>query len=161
MAGGYAEKTFSLVHECSLIVAHIKPINQLCRHGEATVERKGIILEVSDNRLKNSSDIITKSNITHHLRFNIATTQKCYYTIILPHICALVKFFMKEGVSLEKWIAEVVGLMHIHGISQTELAEKVGVLRPYINKILNGKETPKGAEERIKKALDELIAEKK
>ena len=99
--------------------------------------------------------------IHHSFRDVIATTQKCYYTIILPHICALVKFFMKEGVNLEKWIAEVVGLMHIHGISQTELAEKVGVLRPYINKILNGKETPKGAEERIKKALDELIAKKK
>ena len=161
MAGGYAEKTFSLVHECSLIVAHIKPINQLCRHGEATAERKGIILEGSDNRLKNSSDIITKSNITHHLRFGIVTTQKCYYTIILPHICALVKFFMKEGVSLEKWIAEVVGLMHIHGISQTELAERLGVCRNYVNKLLNEKETPKGAEERIKKALGELIAEKK
>ena len=73
----------------------------------------------------------------------------------------LSSFFVKGCVNLDKWIAEVVGLMHIHGISQTELAEKVGVLRPHINRILNGKETPKGAEERIKKALGELIAKKK
>lgn len=60
---------------------------------------------------------------------------------------------------MEKWIAEVVGLMHIHGINQTELAEKVGVLRPHLNKILNGKVSPKGAEDRIKNALNELIKE--
>ena len=61
---------------------------------------------------------------------------------------------------MEKWIAEVVGLMHIHKINQTELAERVGVLRPHLNKILNGKENPKNAEERIKSALDELIRAK-
>ena len=61
---------------------------------------------------------------------------------------------------MEKWIGEVVGLMHIHGISQTELAEKIGVLRPHLNKILNGKYAPKGIENRIKTALDELIKAK-
>ena len=100
--------------------------------------------------------------IHHSFRDVIATTQKCHYTVILPHICVLVNNFVEKKVYvLEKWIAEVVGLMHIHGISQTELAEKMGVLRPHVNKILNGKLAPKGSEERIKKALDELIAEKK
>lgn len=61
---------------------------------------------------------------------------------------------------MDKWIAEVVGLMHIHGISQTELAEKMGVLRPHVNKILNGKLAPKGAKERIQTALNELIEAK-
>ena len=61
---------------------------------------------------------------------------------------------------MEKWIAEVVGLMHIHSISQTELAEKIGVGRPHLNKLLNGKESTKGAESRIKAALDELIKAK-
>ena len=73
----------------------------------------------------------------------------------------LSSFFVKGCVNLEKWIAEAVGKMHIYGISQAELAERLGVCRNYVNKLLNEKETPKGAEERIKKALGELIAEKK
>lgn len=61
---------------------------------------------------------------------------------------------------MESWIAEVVGKMHVHKISQDELAEKVGVRREHINKILNGKLAPKGAKERITTAINELIAAK-
>ena len=61
---------------------------------------------------------------------------------------------------MKKWIGEVVGLMHIHGIRQTELAEKIGVGRQHLNKLLNGKFAPKGIESRIKAALDELIKAK-
>lgn len=61
---------------------------------------------------------------------------------------------------MENWIAVVVGKMHIHKITQVELAEKIGIRRDYLNKILNGFDKPANAEERISKALDELIAKK-
>lgn len=61
---------------------------------------------------------------------------------------------------MERWIAEAVGQMHIHGISQAELAGELGVRRDYLNKILNGRETPSGARERVMTAIDKLVAGK-
>ena len=66
----------------------------------------------------------------------------------------------ERSIELENWIAEVVGKMHIHKITQVELAEKIGIRRDYLNKILNGFEKPAKAEERIMKALNELISER-
>ena len=43
---------------------------------------------------------------------------------------------------MEKWIATVVGQMHLHKIKQDDLAAALGVSRVYLNKILNGKENP-------------------
>lgn len=62
---------------------------------------------------------------------------------------------------MEQWIADVIGKMHINKITQTQLANKLGVTNDYVWMILNGKKNPKNAEGRIKAALDELIAEKK
>ena len=61
---------------------------------------------------------------------------------------------------MENWIAVVVGKMHVNKITQSELAKKIGIRRDYLNKILNGFDVPANAEERITKALDELIAER-
>ena len=61
---------------------------------------------------------------------------------------------------MEQWIAEVVGNMHLNIITQTQLAEQLGVTNDYIWMILNGKKSPKDAEQRIKDAIDKLIAEK-
>lgn len=61
---------------------------------------------------------------------------------------------------VEKWIGIVAGKMHMHRITQTELANKLGIRRDYLNKILNGIEKPSNAKERITKALDDLIASK-
>lgn len=61
---------------------------------------------------------------------------------------------------MENWIACVVGKMHVYKISQGDLANKLGVSREYVNKILNGIEKPNGAKERITVALNELIEEK-
>lgn len=62
---------------------------------------------------------------------------------------------------MEQWIANVVGKMHINKITQSQLAEKMGVTNDYIWMILNGKKSPKGAEGRIKAAIDLIIAERK
>lgn len=61
---------------------------------------------------------------------------------------------------METWIADTVGKMHIHKITQLQVAEKMGVSARYISMILTGVKTPKGARERIEKAIDEIIAEK-
>lgn len=61
---------------------------------------------------------------------------------------------------MEKWIANVVGKMHLNKVTQTELANKLGIRREYLNKILNGAETPANAKERIIKALNEIIESK-
>ena len=61
---------------------------------------------------------------------------------------------------MEHWIGRCVGKMHIHGISQVELARAMGIRRDYLCKILNGKENPKGSRERIEEALEGLIKNK-
>ena len=62
---------------------------------------------------------------------------------------------------MENWIASVVGKMHIHQITQHDLATMLGVSRVYLNKILNGKECPANAKENITNALNKLIELKK
>lgn len=62
---------------------------------------------------------------------------------------------------MENWIAAVVGKMHVNKITQNALAEKMGIRRDYLNKILNGIERPENAKERVVKALEELIESRK
>lgn len=62
---------------------------------------------------------------------------------------------------MENWIGIAVGKMHVNKISQSQIAKTLGVRRDYINRILNGTETPKNAEERIMTAIDAIIAERK
>ena len=61
---------------------------------------------------------------------------------------------------MEKWIGEAVGVMHVNRIKQGQVADKLGVTNDYVNMILNGKKTPKGAEERIMGAIAEIISER-
>lgn len=61
---------------------------------------------------------------------------------------------------MDKWIATAVGLMHINKITQIQVAKKMGVTNDYVNMILNGKMSPKNAEERIMRAIDEILAER-
>lgn len=55
------------------------------------------------------------------------------------------------------WTADVVGLLHLHRISQKELATKLGVTPTYVNMILNGKKTPAGAESRFRTAIWQIV----
>ena len=61
---------------------------------------------------------------------------------------------------MKSWIAEVIGKMHINKIKQSELAERIGIRRDYLNKILNGREEPRDAKERIIAAVDDIVAER-
>lgn len=58
-----------------------------------------------------------------------------------------------------KWTGDVVGKMHLHRITNKELAAFMGVTDGYITMVLNGKREPAGAEQRFKAALDALIKE--
>lgn len=62
---------------------------------------------------------------------------------------------------MKEWIANAVGAMHVHKISQVELAKHLGIRNDYLNSILAGRRSPKGAEERILTAIDEIIASRR
>ena len=58
---------------------------------------------------------------------------------------------------LANWIGEAVGLMHKYGITSNQLAAHMGVTPEYISMILNGHREPAGIENRLRKALSELL----
>ena len=62
---------------------------------------------------------------------------------------------------MKGWISSVVGKMHIHKITQQALADRIGIRRDYLNKILNGHLCPPNAKDRIIAAVDALIKERK
>jgi len=58
---------------------------------------------------------------------------------------------------LEKWTGEVVGTMHIYGISGRQLAKKMRINEKYLSAILNCKKKPPNAEVRVRAALYDLM----
>ncbi len=58
-----------------------------------------------------------------------------------------------------QWTADIVGRMHLSGITAIELADALGYNPKYVSAVLNGHREPKGAKERFQKALDQLINE--
>ena len=46
---------------------------------------------------------------------------------------------------MEQWIEIAIGKMHVNKITQSDLASEIGIRRDYLNKILNGNISPKGA----------------
>lgn len=61
---------------------------------------------------------------------------------------------------MDKWIANAVGLMHINRISNIELAGELDVTPQYISEILNGKKAPKGIEQRVMTAIENISCRK-
>lgn len=57
----------------------------------------------------------------------------------------------------EAWTGEIVGLLHINNLTQADIAEKMGVTKEYVSMLLNGKKTAKGAEERMRQAINEIL----
>lgn len=60
----------------------------------------------------------------------------------------------------KKWTGNLVGLMHDHKISKTELAAELGVSREYVSMVLNEHRKPAGAQEQFKSAVSRLIERK-
>ena len=59
----------------------------------------------------------------------------------------------------KEWTGDLVGLMHNHKISFQALADKLGVTNRYVSMVLNGHREPPGAEDKFRKAVNELISE--
>lgn len=59
-----------------------------------------------------------------------------------------------------KWTGDVVAALHINGITQAELAAKMGVTVPYISMLLNGKKNSAGAKDRMMEVIQQIKASK-
>lgn len=59
-----------------------------------------------------------------------------------------------------QWTGELIGKMHIHGITAIELAERLGYNPKYLSAILNGRVSPKDAQMRCTEALEALLVER-
>ena len=57
-----------------------------------------------------------------------------------------------------QWTADVIGKMHIYGITAKALAKEIGWHEKYLSAIMNGHKEPKGAEVTCKEALQRLIS---
>lgn len=60
-----------------------------------------------------------------------------------------------------QWTAEVVGKMHLSGVTAKQLAAKMNVTPEYVSMVLNGHREPEGAKERFLMALNQLIEREK
>lgn len=58
-----------------------------------------------------------------------------------------------------QWTAALIGKMHLAGVTAKQLAAAVGWNPKYLSVVLNGHKEPKGAEQKLKAALDALIWE--
>lgn len=56
-----------------------------------------------------------------------------------------------------QWTGELIGEMHIKGVTAKQLAKMVGWNPKYLSTVLNGHYEPKGAEEKLRAALTRLI----
>jgi len=55
-----------------------------------------------------------------------------------------------------QWTADLIGEMHLLGISGKQLAAEAGYNAKYVSRVLNGHRNPKGAEETLRAAFERL-----
>lgn len=58
---------------------------------------------------------------------------------------------------IAQWTGDVIGKMHTYGITAKQLAAEIGWNEKYLSQVLNCRVNPKGAEEKVRAALDRLI----
>lgn len=58
---------------------------------------------------------------------------------------------------IAQWTGDVIGKMHTYGITAKQLAAEIGWNVKYLSQVLNCRVCPKGAEEKVKGALDRII----
>ena len=61
----------------------------------------------------------------------------------------------------EKWTGVLIGKMHNNGIKQSELAEKLGITNAYAGMILRGERKPPNIRQRMEKAVEDIIGDRK
>lgn len=55
-----------------------------------------------------------------------------------------------------QWTAEVIGEMHLKGVTAKQLAAAVGWHPKYLSQVLNGRVNSKGAEQKLRNALAQI-----
>ena len=60
----------------------------------------------------------------------------------------------------ERWTGELICKMHLNGVKRKDIAHKLGLNEKYVLAVMNGKVSPKGAQERFEAAVDAIIAER-
>lgn len=55
-----------------------------------------------------------------------------------------------------QWTGDLIGEMHIRGVTMKQLAAEVGWHEKYLSVVMNGHKEPKGAEEKLRAALERL-----
>ena len=67
------------------------------------------------------------------------------------------KHYFEGGENVkEAWTGDAVAIMHVHNISATELASKIGWNPKYLSSVLNCKRCPKEAQTIVMTALREM-----
>lgn len=56
-----------------------------------------------------------------------------------------------------QWTGELIGEMHLKGITAKQPAAKVGWHEKYLSAVMNGHKEPKGAEKKLRAALERLV----
>lgn len=60
-----------------------------------------------------------------------------------------------------QWTADLIGEMHLAGITAKQLASEAGWHEKYLSVVLNGHREPKNAEQTLRNALNRLKERKK
>lgn len=58
-----------------------------------------------------------------------------------------------------QWTADLIGEMHLAGVTAKRLAKEVDWNEKYLSAVLNGHKSPKGAEEKLRAALARIVSE--
>lgn len=56
-----------------------------------------------------------------------------------------------------QWTAELIGDMHMNRITAKQLAASAGIRPEYVSAILNGRRTPKDAEQKLRAAFERMV----
>lgn len=59
-----------------------------------------------------------------------------------------------------QWTAEILGKMHLFGVTAKQLAEEAGWHPKYLSRVMNGHIEPKTAREKLNAALERIIDRK-
>ena len=57
----------------------------------------------------------------------------------------------------DAWTGRLLGTMHNKGITYEDLAKELGVSKPYISMILNGRRRPDGIRKRMETAVGDIV----
>lgn len=58
---------------------------------------------------------------------------------------------------IAQWTGDVIGEMHVAGVSMKQLAEELGWNVKYLSAVLNCRREPKNAEQKVRAALSAIV----